>query len=279
MSEPPGETYPAPTWEYVDLGGRYTTGESAYETAARTGEAVYGVRHAIAFPDGTRRLIAADAAPVSEGRETEYVVVAVADVTDSETERARAERHRVLVEHADDAMAVLEDGRYRLVNEACGDLLGVSPEAAVGSTDRDLLPSDVASALADHSERAVEAGAAVSQRVEVVCGERTRTFEVLHVPRESVVGADTSVARVCREVSEQAERERLLREERDRLESLAGAVAHDARNAIRSSRGGPTSRARRPPPATRRCGGTSTRSTAASNACSSWWPPWSRSGA
>ncbi|MFC7070287.1 ATP-binding protein [Halobaculum lipolyticum] len=160
------------------------------------------------------------------------VRTALEERRDRSPTRSRAEQYRSLVGNADDAMAVLEDGRYRLVNEACADLLDRSMAEIVGATDRDLLPEPVATALASHSERAKREGEPVTQRLEVPTETRSRFFDIRHIPHEGARGEPGGVARVVREVSEQVERERLLREERDRLEALADAVAHDARNAI-----------------------------------------------
>ena len=145
--------------------------------------------------------------------------------------RLDAERYELLVESATDAMAVVEGGAYRLVNDACVDLLGRSRGETLGSTDADLLPEETAASLGSHAERATATGARVDHRIEIAVAGDDRTIEVVHVPHGR--GPDGArVARIYRDVTERVERERLLREERDRLEGLASAVAHDARNAV-----------------------------------------------
>ncbi|WP_435064934.1 response regulator [Halobaculum sp. EA56] len=224
--------YPDPDWEIVDLDGRYADDELAYRTAVSTGEPVYDVHHAIEFPDGTRRLIVVDAAPVHANGDPRFVVVTVADVTESEHRRAEAERYELLVENATDAMAVLEDGRYRLVNGACADLLGRPRGEILGASDREVLPDGVADEVRERSDRAIEEGSHRRHRVEMDAEDGVRSFEVVHVPHGGGPGDAGGVVRVWQDVTDLAERERLLREERDRLESLASTVAHDARNAI-----------------------------------------------
>ncbi|PSQ08134.1 hypothetical protein BRC97_01805 [Halobacteriales archaeon QS_6_71_20] len=142
-----------------------------------------------------------------------------------------AGRYEFLVESAADAMAVLEGGRYRLVNGACVDLLGRPEREILGSTDAALLPGSTAASLREHAERATATGERVDHRVELAASGEDRTVEVVHVPHGRGADGDR-IARIYRDVTEQVERERLLREERDRLEGLASAVAHDARNAV-----------------------------------------------
>lgn len=146
------------------------------------------------------------------------------------------ELHRLLVEQADQPMAVLENGRYQAVNGAYVDLLGLPRERILGATDGDLFPSDVADALCEHSDGVLADGERREHRIETDVNAETRVLDVVHFSGDTANGHPV-VGRVLRDVTERVERERLLRTERDRLESLSSAVAHDARNAIQVIRG------------------------------------------
>ncbi|SHH26415.1 sensor histidine kinase [Halobaculum gomorrense] len=152
--------------------------------------------------------------------------------TDRGTPDGTLSRCRLLVDRSDDPMAVVDDGRYRLVNDACVDLIGRPREQILGATDDELFPEPIAAELTRHAEQADEHGEPREHRIELEVDGDSRIMDIVHLPAEqSAVGSGTT-GRIASDVTEQVERERLLREERDRLESLASAVAHDARNAI-----------------------------------------------
>ncbi|WP_348609095.1 ATP-binding protein [Halobaculum rarum] len=146
------------------------------------------------------------------------------------------ELHRLLVDRADQPMAVLENGRYRTVNGAYVDILGLPRERVLGATDRDLFPSDVADALREHSDGVLADGKRREHRIETDVNGEARVLDVVHFSGDTANG-NPVVGRVLRDVTDRVDRERLLRKERDRLEALSSAVAHDARNAIQVIRG------------------------------------------
>ncbi|MXR40918.1 PAS domain-containing protein [Halobaculum sp. WSA2] len=158
--------------------------------------------------------------------------------TDDSTAGADHVRRRLLVERTDQPMAVVEDGRHRLVNEAYVDLVGLPRDRVLGSTDDDLFPAAVADDLRDHGEGALADGERREHRIETDLGGEERVLDVVHFPEAEDTRNDRSmVGRTIRDVTDRVEREELLRTERDRLEALSSAVAHDARNAIQVIRG------------------------------------------
>jgi len=156
--------------------------------------------------------------------------------TDDGTAGTDHDRRRLLVDRTDQPMAVVEDGRYRLVNDAYADLVGLPGDRIRGSTDDDLFPPAVATELREHGESVLADGDRREHRVETEVNGETRVLDVVHVPADA--SNDRSmVGRLIRDVTDRVEREELLRAERDRLEALSSAVAHDARNAIQVIRG------------------------------------------
>jgi len=82
-------TYNAPTWRITDYeGGPLPHEQLPFRRVMDTGQAVFGVRHAIEWPDGRRVLLSINAAPLldADGR-VDGMVAALEDVT----ERVRAE--------------------------------------------------------------------------------------------------------------------------------------------------------------------------------------------
>lgn len=144
--------------------------------------------------------------------------------------------HRLLIDRTDRPMAVLENGRYRTVNDAYADLLGLSREQVLGSTDTDLFSSDVAELLGQYSETVLAEGERREDRIEATVDGEPSVLNVVHFSGPASNGTQM-LGRLLRDVTDRVDRERLLRKERDRLEALANAVAHDARNAIQVIRG------------------------------------------
>ncbi|MFP4345423.1 MAG: MEDS domain-containing protein [Anaerolineales bacterium] len=86
-------TYNAPEWRITDEeGGPFPEEALPFRRVKETGEAVYGVCHAIEWPDGRRTLLSINAAPLTdeEGR-FDGIVSLIEDVT----ERRQAERARI----------------------------------------------------------------------------------------------------------------------------------------------------------------------------------------
>jgi PAS domain S-box-containing protein len=186
-------------------------------------------------------------------------------------------RCRLLVEQSDEAMAVVEGGRYRLVNDACVDLIGYPRDRILGSTDEDLFPASVAAELRRHAEQAAEDERSCEHRIEVEVDGEPRVLDVTHLPADRGNDGPVTTGRIASDVTEQVERERLLREERDRLESLASAVAHDARNALQVIIGRTALAEESLPPEPTAPERISNRSASVSTGSTTSSPPWSRS--
>lgn len=133
-------------------------------------------------------------------------------------------------------MAVLENGRYRAVNDACVDLVGLPRERILGSPDSDLFPSDVVDAFREHTDAVLADDERQEHRIETDVKGEARFLDVVHLPGDTANGPPV-IGRIIRDVTDQVDRERMLRTERDRLEALSSAVVHDARNAIQIIRG------------------------------------------
>ncbi len=78
-----GRTYNNPVWKISGADGKpFPDSELPFVRVMRTGEAVYGVEHAIARSDGTQIILSINAAPLWDaGGNIEAVVASVADIT------------------------------------------------------------------------------------------------------------------------------------------------------------------------------------------------------
>jgi PAS domain S-box-containing protein len=85
--------YNTPDWRITDLdGGPFPDAELPFRRVMAKKEPVYDVRHAIEWPDGQRRILSINGAPLcDEDGEVERVIFAIEDITD----QVRAEEERI----------------------------------------------------------------------------------------------------------------------------------------------------------------------------------------
>lgn len=103
-SDVEGRMFDAPEWQITDVdGGPFPMDELPFIRVMKTGEPVYDVRHAIVWPDGRRRILSVNAAPLRQSFGTRArVVCSVTDIT----ERV-ANEDRILSQAREDALTGL----------------------------------------------------------------------------------------------------------------------------------------------------------------------------
>lgn len=85
-----GRGFDAPTWRIETLSGEpMPKDDLPFERVKRTGQSQRDIRHAICLPDGSRRILSVNAAPIEGSPSGAEVVCAVTDIT---AEMAAAER-------------------------------------------------------------------------------------------------------------------------------------------------------------------------------------------
>lgn len=112
-SEIVGRTYDAPEWRITHFDGSHFPRQSTpFERVRREGVPVYGVEHAVCWPDGTRKCLYIDGVPLTAGPGGEgRIVFTIEDVTKRyEAECARREREAELKR----AQALAGIGSWRL---------------------------------------------------------------------------------------------------------------------------------------------------------------------
>jgi PAS domain S-box-containing protein len=112
-------TYDDPRWKIADLDGHpFPTENLPFQVVRRTGRPVFGVRHAVRWPGGKRKLLSVNAAPLLDSAGAfEGMVATVADIT--EAGRREIETRGML----DAARALLEcetfEAAARRIFDAC----------------------------------------------------------------------------------------------------------------------------------------------------------------
>lgn len=107
-------TYDDPKWKITDYDGEPFPDEGLpFRQVMRTGQAVYGIRHALEHPDGQRILLSVNAAPLfNESGDLDGMVAMVADVTEIEKSakalRENEERYRAFINQSTEGIWRIE---------------------------------------------------------------------------------------------------------------------------------------------------------------------------
>lgn len=97
--------------------------------------------------------------------------------------RASRDLLQAVVDHIPDPIGVKDqDGRFVLVNRRLAELLGVTPEAALGSTDLDFFPEEIAQPFQANDRQAWKLCQPISTREVVPVKGEMRTFITKKVP-------------------------------------------------------------------------------------------------
>ncbi len=172
-----GRQYDDPAWRITAMdGGPFPPEALPFAQVMRSGQAVYGVEHAIEHPDGRRVVLSINAAPLREASGAlSGMVAAISDIT--ERQAAEAERERLLareqaahaeaaagrarladvLERMGDAFVALDvDWRYTYMNRKAGQIFNRRPEAMLGRHIWTEFPEDIGQPFYHAYYRAVE---------------------------------------------------------------------------------------------------------------------------
>lgn len=94
-----GRRYNAPEWQITDFeGGPFPDDQLPFRRVMETGRPVFGIQHAISWPDGRRVLLSINAAPIFDAAgEIDGMVATVEDITESFLAEHAARRTRAML--------------------------------------------------------------------------------------------------------------------------------------------------------------------------------------
>ncbi|WP_251330914.1 hybrid sensor histidine kinase/response regulator [Haloplanus pelagicus] len=255
-SEITDRMYDDPEWRIVDDDGDpIQSDDLPFRRVVETGEPVSDYEHGIEWPDGQRRWLSINAAPLTtpEG-DIESVVAVVKDLTERRERERELERrteeletlstefeaqYRYLFEEAPVMAAVTRAEDTGPVVEDCNrqfvETLGYEKAALVG---RDLAslyaPGSRRELLGDNGYDRVLAGEAVNEDRTLLAADGTAVETLLRaVPRrdsdDEIVGSFAFYV----DITERKE----LRRKKERLDEFTSIVSHDIRNPLNVAQG------------------------------------------
>lgn len=124
------QSYNAPTWRITDYEGAPFPGDQLpFSRVIATGQPIYGVQHAIEWPDGKRILLEINAGPQFASDGSIHQIIAVLnDVTTfyryEHLLHESEERYRLLVQAAPEGIFVQTQGKFAYLNPAAMHLFG-----------------------------------------------------------------------------------------------------------------------------------------------------------
>jgi PAS domain S-box-containing protein len=219
-------TYNGPEWRITDLDGDpIPDAELPFRRVRDAGEPVYGVRHRIEWPDGTRKTLSVNGAPLFDADgAVESVVFSLSDITERvrrerELERTTArleatfERSPDMIDvHTGDGTVVDVNRRFReAFDEPESELVG----RKVWEFDRRMDPEAVREVWAG-----MDAGERRELETEYVRGDGERFPVEVHLTRLPGAGDGSRFVVISRDITDRKARERELRRYRHVVDAM-----------------------------------------------------------
>ncbi len=232
-----GLPYANPGWSVTDINGEpFPAEKQPFQQVIRTGEPVFGVQHAVEWPDGERKLLSINGAPLTDDNgQVVRVVLSIEDITErwqAEKALSRSERtYRALFERASVPIFIFrpEDEIILDANSTACDTYGFERHNLVGRSLKDL------TANVERGEREIQS---------ILDEGTSRNFETVHYRADgaplnmlvscSAIHYEGEEAVLCfaRDITEQKQAEAARRESEERYRQLVetspdAIVVHD----------------------------------------------------
>ncbi len=246
-SEVEGRAYDDPEWRSTDVdGGPWPDEDRPFQRVKTTGEPIHDIRHAIEWPDGTRRIISVSGAPLRDhtGQMTRMVFL-ISDITEEFMAHRRVEKvagqfqqtFRISPNFA--VLCSRSDNKIVEVSKGFLEALKISREQCIGKRLDELeagFSEDEISALyaadTDQSGDSMELSLRASDDQLRIISVRAQTVEVGDVRYLRITGFDLTNQKAAEQ--RRATLELQLREAQrtEVVAQLAGGLAHDFNNIL-----------------------------------------------
>jgi diguanylate cyclase (GGDEF)-like protein/PAS domain S-box-containing protein len=214
-------TYDSPSWRATSLdGGPWTEAQQPFRLVMTTGEPVYDIRHAIEWPNGERRSLSVNGAPVKAANgQIVRLVFTVNDITEQlAAENALREseaRLRLIAENMSDLVCLHTcEATFTYVSPSCHDLLGYAPEDLLGQDPYEFFHPDDCELV----QRRIHRPALVGKTSPTIYRFRQKSgfyvwLETLAQPIFDAVGQLVGIQTTSRNVTERVENQARLQYE------------------------------------------------------------------
>ena len=175
--------------------------------------------------------------PYQSGNRIEGVVITLIDTTNiKDAETQLLQKDRQLQGILDNSTAILFvkdlDGRYLLTNRHCEQKLGVSPAAALGKTDHDLLDKKLADSIRINDLAVAKADAAMEFEEMIVSGEDELIFLSVKFPLRDSNDHVYAIGGVCTNITRQKRAEYEQKKAVRRRDEFLAMLSHELRNPL-----------------------------------------------
>ena len=132
--------------------------------------------------------------------------------------RESEERYRLLVENADDPLAVVNyQGQFLMVNKSANRFFGLNPQELVGRKMGDIFPPDYAQRQMDNIRLVIDTNQGITLEEETVIMDEKRWFSTNLQPIPNFSGKSPAVQLIARDITENKKTENYLLESRNFL--------------------------------------------------------------
>jgi PAS domain S-box-containing protein len=211
-------SYNDPEWDIRDLNGDPIPDEELpFRRVRDTGEPVYDIKHEVAWPDGSRKVLSTNGAPLfDETGAVESVVFSLEDITDRLERRQELESERQFIEQALDALDELfyvidADGSLRRWNDRVPGITGYDDAELAEMTATELFPEGERETIARAIETALTEGRATAEADLCTADGRRIPYEFTGTRLTDHEGRTVGLVGIGRDLTDRRRQERRFR--------------------------------------------------------------------